>query len=44
MSTIVAVVVQRQVAPQLRTGFTEGFHNLSDVAEATAVTLSWKTE
>ncbi|GLD74103.1 polycystic kidney disease protein 1-like 2 [Lates japonicus] len=34
-------VIHRQVAPQLRTGFTKGVHNFSNVANLTAVAVSW---
>lgn len=42
--TIFAVVVHDQVAHLLRTDFTKWLHNFSDVAEVTAVTLSWETD
>lgn len=37
------MVVQRQVAPQLRTGFTKGVHNFSDLADLTTMAVSWET-
>lgn len=42
--TLFAVVLQRQVAPQLGAGFTKGAHNISDLADLTALTVSWNTE
>lgn len=42
--TLFAVVLQRQVAPQLGAGFTKGVHNISDLADPTALTVSWNTE
>lgn len=42
--TLFAVVLQRQVAPQLWAGFTKGVHNISDLTDLTALTVSWNTE
>lgn len=37
------MVVQRQVAPQLGTGFTKRVHNFRNLADLTAMTVGWET-